>query len=148
MEDWRGILMSEQNMGESTVITSAQLDELIEEATTDCYDEEEQATGLLTMIDENLALPFATRILGVDASVIAIVMDDYGRLKAVCEHGGEQQSIDLLDLPLPLPPPSGAEWIAAYRRWTEGSGYDEEEDDEEEHDEEPDENGHAGKEEK
>jgi|GEM_PF-690938 len=140
--------MSEQNMGESTVITSAQLDELIEEATTDCYDEEEQATGLLTMIDENLALPFATRILGVDASVIAIVMDDYGRLKAVCEHGGEQQSIDLLDLPLPLPPPSGAEWIAAYRRWTEGSGYDEEEDDEEEHDEEPDENGHAGKEEK
>ena len=140
--------MSEQNMDEGAVITSAQLDELIEEATTDCYDEEEQATGLLTMIDDNLALPFATRILGVDASVIAIVMDDYGRLKAVCEHGGEQQSIDLLDLPLPLPPPSGAEWIAAYRRWTEGSGYDEEEDDEEEHDEEPDENGHAGKEEK
>jgi hypothetical protein len=139
--------MSEQNMDESAVITSAQLDELIEEATTDCYDEEEQATGLLTMIDENLALPFATRILGVDASVIAIVMDDYGRLKAVCEHGGEQQSIDLLDLPLPSPPPSGAEWIAAYRRWTEGSGYDEE-DDEGEHDEEPDENGHAGKEEK
>jgi hypothetical protein len=144
--------MNEQNMGESTVVTSARLDELIEEATTDCYDEEEQVTGLFTMIDDNLALPFATRILGVEASVIAIVMDDYGRLKAVCERGGEQQSIDLLDLPLPSPPPSGAEWIAAYRRWTEGSGYDEEGDegehDDEEHDEEPDENGHAGKKEK
>jgi hypothetical protein len=141
--------MNEQNMDESTVVTSARLDELIEEATTDCYDEEEQITGLFTMLDDNLALPFATRILGVDASVIAIVMDDYGRLKAVCERGGEQQSIDLLDLPLPSPPPSGAEWIAAYRRWTEGSGYDEEDDeeehDEDEHDEEPDEDGRGGK---
>jgi hypothetical protein len=40
--------------------TSARLDELIEEATVDCYDEEEQATGFFTMIDENLASPFAT----------------------------------------------------------------------------------------
>ncbi len=113
------------------VATPAQLDELIEEATVDCYDEEEQASGFFAIIDDNLALPFMTPILGVEASVSAVVMDDDGRIKAVCERNGEQQRIDLIDLPLPSPPPSGAEWIAAYRRWVEGSGLTEEEEEEE-----------------
>ena len=111
--------------------TSAQLDELIEEATVDCYDEEEQATGFFAVIEDNLALPFTTRILGVDASVTAVEMDNDGRIKAVCERSGEQQRLDLIDLPLPSPPPSGAEWIAAYRRWMEGDAFAEGEEEEE-----------------
>jgi hypothetical protein len=47
-------------------------------------------------------------------------MDDDGGLKAVCEHGGEQQRISLTDLPLPSQLPTGAEWVAAYRRWVQG----------------------------
>jgi hypothetical protein len=102
---------------------------LIEEATVDCYNEEEQASGFFTMIDENLALPFVTRILGIDVSVVAVEMDDDGGLKAVCERGSERQRIGLTDLPLPSPNPSGTDWIAAYRRWVQGgrSGRDEEE---------------------
>jgi hypothetical protein len=111
--------------------TSAHLDELIEEATIDCYDEEEQASGFFAVIEDNLALPFTTRILGVDASVAAVEMDNEGRIKALCERSGEQQRIDLIDLPLPSPPPSGAEWIAAYRRWMEGDRFAEGEEDEE-----------------
>jgi hypothetical protein len=111
--------------------TSAQLDELIEEATVDCYDEQEQASGFFAVIEDNLGLPFATRILGIDASVTAVEMDNDGRIKAVCERSGEQQRIDLIDLPLPSPPPSGAEWIAAYRRWVEGGGFEEGDEDEE-----------------
>jgi Calcium binding len=113
------------------VATPAHLDELIEEATVDCYDEEEQASGFFAIIDDNLALPFMTPILGVEASVAAVVMDDAGRIKAVCERNGEQQRIDLIDLPLPSPLPSGAEWIAAYRRWVEGGGFTVEEEEEE-----------------
>ncbi len=113
------------------VATPAQLDELIEEATVDCYDEQEQASGFFAVIEDNLALPFTTRILGVEVSVAAIEMDDGGRIKAVCERSGEQQRIDLIDLPLPSLPPSGAEWIAAYRRWVEGGGFAEDEEDEE-----------------
>jgi hypothetical protein len=109
------------------VATPAQLDELIEEATVDCADEEEQASGFFAVMEENLALPFMTPILGIDASVASIEMDDYGRIKAVCERNGEQQRIDLVDLPLPSPPPSGAEWIAAYRRWLEVEFVEEEE---------------------
>jgi hypothetical protein len=120
--------MSKLNVAE--VATPAQLDELIEEAIVDCHDEEEQANGFFTIMDDNLALPFMTPILGVEASVAAIEMDEFGRIKAVCERNGEQQRIDLLDLPLPSPPPSGAEWIAAYRRWLEGGGYADEEDEE------------------
>jgi hypothetical protein len=47
-------------------------------------------------------------------------MGDDGGIKAVCEHAGKQQRVGLLDLPLPSPRPSGAEWIAAYRRWRRG----------------------------
>jgi hypothetical protein len=80
------------------------------------------------VIEENLALPFATGILGVEASVVAVEMDDDGRLDAVCERDGERQRIGLTNLPLPSPPPSGVEWIAAYRRWVSGRrDYDEEE---------------------
>jgi hypothetical protein len=102
------------------VATPGQLDKLIEEATVDCYSEEEQASGFFAMIEDNLTLPFATRVLGIAVSVVAVEMDDNGGPKAVCEHGGERQRIGLTDLPLPSPPPSGAEWIAAYRRWVHG----------------------------
>jgi hypothetical protein len=114
------------------VATPAKLDEMIEEAIVDCEDEEEQVNGFFTIMDDNLALPFMTPILGIEASVAAIEMDEFGRIKAVCERNGEQQRIDLLDLPLPSPPPSGAEWIAAYRRWLEGGGYAEDDEDEDE----------------
>jgi hypothetical protein len=123
-----------RKMQTAEAATSAQLDELIEEATVDCYDEEEQASGFFAVIEDNLALPFTTRILGAEASVAAVEMDDDGRIKAVCERSGERQRIDLIDLPLPSPPPSGAEWIAAYRRWMEGTGFAEGEDEEEEND--------------
>ena len=36
---------------------------------------------------------------------------------AVCVRDGEKVGIPLLDLPLPKPPPKGAEWIEAYRLW-------------------------------
>jgi hypothetical protein len=43
-------------------MTRAELDTLIEEATVDCYNDEEQITGLFTKIDEHLAVPFDTEI--------------------------------------------------------------------------------------
>jgi hypothetical protein len=112
--------MRKGKIAKDTALSPQHLQKLIEEATVDCYDKEEQASGFLTMIEENLALPFTTRVLGVEASVVAVEMDDDGSLEAVCERGGEQQRIGLTNLPLPSPSPSGAEWIAAYRRWACG----------------------------
>lgn len=50
-------------------ISKAELDALIEEATVDCYNEEEQVTGLFTMLEEHLALPFQTTVLGLSVTV-------------------------------------------------------------------------------
>lgn len=36
---------------------------------------------------------------------------------AVCRRAGVRQTVPLLDLPLPSPPPDGTEWIEAYRHW-------------------------------
>jgi len=96
---------------------TAALDAMIEEATVECYDEAEQAMGLFTMIQDNLAIPFETSILGVTVSVDGVDLHEHGQIVAVCVRDQIRQAIPIIDLPLPAPAPSGAEWIAAYRRW-------------------------------
>ena len=69
------------------------------------------------MMAENLALPVVTQVLGQDVTVIEIDMTPRDEIVAVCLRGKEQQSIPILDLPIPDPLPEGAKWIEAYRRW-------------------------------
>ncbi len=95
----------------------AHLDALIAEAIVDAYNESEQTVGFYTMMENNLALPFETEILGIKVAVEQIDMNADDAIVAVCQHGSTQQRIPLLDLPLPAPMPRGAEWIAAYRYW-------------------------------
>jgi len=88
---------------------------LVEDATVDCHNESEQATGLFTMIEEHLALPFQTDVLGVTVTVKAVDITEDDRIVAICYRAGKQQRISILDVPLPNPLPLGAEWIEAYR---------------------------------
>ena len=53
-------------------LTLDQLDTMVEEATVDCHDLEEQLSGLFGMLEEHLDLPFATRVLGVEVNVVDI----------------------------------------------------------------------------
>jgi hypothetical protein len=46
-------------------LSEAELDELVEQALVDAYGEDEQMAGFHSVIDDNLALPFTTTILGV-----------------------------------------------------------------------------------
>ena len=101
-------------------LSKARLDALVEEATVDAYNESEQATGLYTMIENDLQLPFETEILGIAITVESIDMAGEDEIVAVCKRGSKRQTISLLDLPLPSPPPAGAEWIEAYRYWRRG----------------------------
>lgn len=98
-------------------MSRAKLDAMVEEATVDCDNEAEQATGLFTMLEDNLAVPFETSVLGVTVTVERIDLDAGDRIVAICRRGQVRQAIPLLDLPLPMPAPEGAEWIAAYRHW-------------------------------
>ncbi|MPZ44743.1 MAG: hypothetical protein GEV05_15340 [Betaproteobacteria bacterium] len=93
------------------------LDKLIEEATTDAYDESEQAGGFFAMIEENLALPFVTQVVGQEVTVAKVDITKRDQIVAICSRGKATQAIPILDLPMPDPRPEGAEWIDAYRRW-------------------------------
>jgi hypothetical protein len=95
-------------------LSKAELSELVEQAVVDAHDDDEQMTGFYTMIEDSLALPFTTTVLGVEANVEGIDLTDSG-IVAICSRGAHRQAISILDLPLPVPPPRGSEWIAAYR---------------------------------
>jgi hypothetical protein len=68
------------------------------------------------MIDENLAVPFETKVLDVTVVVERVDLDETEHIVAICKRGRSRQAIRILDVPLPTPPPAGAEWIEAYRQ--------------------------------
>ena len=68
-------------------LSKAELEEMIEQATVDAYDESEQITGWLTMIDENLAVPFETTVFGVSVTVEGIDLNRSDEIVAVCTRG-------------------------------------------------------------
>ncbi len=90
---------------------------MISEAIVDCYNDSEQAMGLFNMIEEKLRLPFSTIVLGIQATVEKIDLNEAGETVAVCARGPKRQRIPIMDFPLPSVRPEGAEWIEAYRRW-------------------------------
>ena len=93
---------------------------MIEEAIVDAYGESEQIVGFYTMLDDNLAVPFQTKMFGVEVLVERVDMIDDEQIVAVCVRGKSRQRVPILDLPMPDPPPAGAEWIDAFRRWARG----------------------------
>jgi hypothetical protein len=93
---------------------------MAEEATVDAYNEAEQATGWFTMFEEHLALPFDTKVLGVEVTVERIDLSNHDDVIVVCRRDNARQSLPILELPLPSLPPPGWEWIEAYRHWVQG----------------------------
>jgi hypothetical protein len=95
---------------------------MVEEATVDCYNDSELVCGWLTTIEENLAVPFEAVVLGVTVTVERIDVTETDQIVAICLRGRHRQSIPILDLPLPTPPPGGADWIEAYKVWAKSAG--------------------------
>ena len=67
-------------------LSEAELDALINEATVDCYSEDEQMTGFAVMIGDNLAVPFETAVLGVTVTVVKVDQTGSG-IVAICVRG-------------------------------------------------------------
>ena len=101
-------------------LPKARLEELVEEALIDAYGEPEQRTAFLTMLEEHLACPFTTEVLGQPVQVERVDLDESDEIVAICRRGRTRQRIPILHLPLPSRPPTGWEWIAAYRHWARG----------------------------
>ena len=103
-------------------LSARKLAKMIEEATVDAYGESEQIVGIYTKLEDHLAVPFSTTILGLDVVVSKIDLTRSDEIVAICKRGRTTEKVPLLDLLLPTPPPEGAAWIEAYRRWKRRGG--------------------------
>lgn len=103
--------------GQPRRLSKLDLAKLVAEATADAYGEPEQAVAWFTRIEKRLALPFETRVLGVDVTVEKLDLTERGEIIALCRRGRERQAIPISYLPLPESPPQGWEWVEAYRYW-------------------------------
>jgi hypothetical protein len=72
---------------------------------------------MMTAIQVHLALPFTTMVLGLTVNVVAVDLNEAGDIVALCTSNEKRQRIRLLDLQVPDPPPPGAQWVAALRRF-------------------------------
>ena len=88
--------------------SSSELDRLIEEATVDAYNESEQVTWFYTMIEDNMAFPFETEVLGVKVVVTGVDLTDDEQIVAVCKRGKSRQRIPVLEAKIAGLPPLGA----------------------------------------
>ncbi len=104
------------------------LDELLEQATVDCYDEEEEFTGVLNTLDDNLSFPLQAEAMGELVEVIGLDSRRSSLRKGIVARvrkGGREYSVGLADLNFVDPDPASAEWLEVYRYW---AGMNEEED--------------------
>ncbi|MFI1203362.1 calcium-binding protein (plasmid) [Streptomyces sp. BHT-5-2] len=97
--------------------TAAQLDAMVAEAIVDAYDEDEQLDAFHAVLEDRLALPFDTTVLGAPVTVTALQLRSGSGIVALCKRGRHRQAIGILDLPLPEPAPEGWAWVEAYRHW-------------------------------
>lgn len=94
---------------------------LIGEATVDCYDEWEQASGFLAMIEDHLTCPVMAHVVGEPVQVVGFDNAEGGTdIVALCKRRGKSYKIGILSLEWDGKPPKGAEWVEAYRAWLRG----------------------------
>ena len=91
---------------------------LIDQATGDSVDESDEHAGLLSVIREEVACPFAARVAGEDVECIRFEWpkNGYG-LNAVCKSKGKTFVVDIGTIEWVEPFPKGHEWIEAYFAW-------------------------------
>jgi hypothetical protein len=93
------------------------LDELISEITTDCYNDDEELMGFENAFEEQANLPCPGTVIGEPVQVLSIATQDGRReLIATCEHRGRQYQLTLLDVELQFDQET-TRLLEAYRRW-------------------------------
>lgn len=97
-------------------LTKERLEDLIEQATVDCYGDYECLAGFCAVFEDNLGFPFPAKVVGEDVEVIA-VDQKASRIQAVCMRNGRKYDINILDLGGDSKKVKGWEWIETFRQW-------------------------------
>jgi len=98
----------------------SELQELLEEATVDCYDEDEQFWGLFTVMDESLPFPFPATVVGEAVSVLDLDgkhSSMFGGIHARVRRGDKEYTASLTSLNAEKASAEVAKWLAVYGYW-------------------------------
>ncbi len=100
-------------------LDEAAMDEAMEDACVDAYDEHEQCSGLTEMAMQELAFPFAAQVLGENVQVIDAAMPKYDAfgLDLIVEHQKKRYAIAAGSVEIIEPLPEGHLYLAAYLKW-------------------------------
>ena len=93
--------------------------EAVEAAHEAAYNEDEQHTGFLTALEEQLVFPFTASVMGETRQVVAMEWperDEFG-LDLLVERNGELYRVDAKSVELVRPFPDGHLTLAAYLKW-------------------------------
>ena len=94
------------------------LEKLAEDATVDCYTEEEAFEGWACAIEDNLPLPLKCLVLGEEAMLVAVETDDSGAaVLGVVKRKGRRLRMPIQDVEPLDKRARGLEWLEAYRHW-------------------------------
>jgi hypothetical protein len=92
-----------------------ELDELIEQITVDCYDDDELVTAFCEVLGDEIPVPFEVTVLGMPAQVTAVGHGRTPGVMATCRRDGHTIEVPLTSLT--FPEGSVAAWLqAAYLR--------------------------------
>ncbi len=101
-------------------ITKAELNKMIQEATVDCYNEDEAFMGVLYYLADNISFPFKAKAFGDMAEVIGID-DEESELErevmATIRMEGDEYTISLDELELEPDDTENARWLEMYEYW-------------------------------
>ncbi len=116
--DWAGIGMKKKKL----VTSEKHLQKMLADAVIDCYGEDEEFSGVLTTLEDNLPFPFEARVIGETVQVIGIdgERSDLRRgIIARVRKGSKEYSVALSELELPQNF-KGLKWMEMYEYWVRG----------------------------
>ena len=98
---------------------AADVRDAMQEACVDCYGDDEQISGLTTMVDQELAFPFQGQVLGETVHVVgtSAPLHDPRGIDLVVVHKDKQYAIAAHSVEIPKPLPEGHLYLAAYLDW-------------------------------
>jgi len=95
---------------------------LVEDATVDCYTDEERHWAFLSILQGHIACPFRALVVGEEVEVCGFDWDGTPQgIMAICKRKGRTYRVNATALEWAGRPPAGAEWFDAYRAWLEGN---------------------------
>ena len=100
-------------------LSEEELDEMISEATVDCYDESEEFAGVLCTLQDSMAFPFEATALGEAVAVTGIDSRKSSRgrgIVAKVKKHGKLYTIGLGELEID-PDSENTKWFQMFHYW-------------------------------